>query len=70
VLERVVGTSVNSFSLFDGSGAIDIKDNISSLALFPFMEDTGEGQLCHLSESLVASVQFLDQVHPVNDGST
>ena len=34
------------------------------------MEDIGESQLCHLSESLVASIHLLDQAHPVNDSNT
>jgi len=34
------------------------------------MKDIGESQLCHLSESFVASIQLLDQAHPVNDSNT
>lgn len=67
VLECPACTPVHSFSIFDRSLAVYIKNNINPLTWCCFLENPRQGRLCHLCKGFVVAVHFLDQAHPIND---
>ena len=64
MLDSGVCTPVNSFSIFDRSLAVDIKNNINSLTLCAFLEDPHQSWLGHLCKGSVVTIHFWTRLIP------